>query len=82
MLLDEPTAGVPPEETMEIIELVKKLHKEREITVLFTEHNMNVVFAIAKRIIVLNQGMVIADGTPQEVKENRAVQEAYFGEEV
>jgi branched-chain amino acid transport system ATP-binding protein len=82
MLLDEPTAGVPPEETMEIIGLVKKLHEQREITVLFTEHNMNVVFAIAKRIIVLNQGMVIADGTPQEVKENRAVQEAYFGEEI
>ncbi len=82
LLLDEPTAGVPPEETMKIIELVKRVHEERNISILFTEHNMNVVFAISQRIIVLNQGRVIADGLPQEVKENKAVREAYFGEEI
>ena len=82
MLLDEPTAGVPPEETTKIVELVKTLHAERDITVLFTEHNMSVVFGIAQRIVVLNQGRVIADGPPQEVRENKEVREAYFGEEV
>jgi len=81
MLLDEPTAGLPPEETTEIIGLVKKLHEEREITLLFTEHNMHVVFAISQRIIVMNQGRVIADGPPREVRENKGVREAYFGEE-
>jgi branched-chain amino acid transport system ATP-binding protein len=79
LLLDEPTCGMSPEETETTMSLIKKLCEERGITILFTEHDMAVVFGIAKRISVLHQGKLIADGTPQEVRESEAVQKVYLG---
>jgi branched-chain amino acid transport system ATP-binding protein len=79
LLLDEPTCGMSPEETETTMSLIKKLCEERGITILFTEHDMAVVFGIAKRISVLHQGRLIADGTPQEVRESEDVQKVYLG---
>jgi branched-chain amino acid transport system ATP-binding protein len=79
LLLDEPTCGMSPEETEITMSLINKLSKERGITILFTEHDMSVVFGIAKRISVLHQGTLIADGPPQEVRESKEVQKVYLG---
>ena len=79
LLLDEPTCGMSPEETETTMSLIKKLCEERGLTILFTEHDMAVVFGIAKRISVLHQGRLIADGTPQEVRESEDVQKVYLG---
>ncbi|HLW26511.1 MAG TPA: ABC transporter ATP-binding protein [Kiloniellales bacterium] len=79
LLLDEPTAGMSPRETEESILLITKIVKERGVTLLFTEHDMNMVFGIANRISVLHHGAVIASGTPDEVRGNHAVQEVYLG---
>jgi branched-chain amino acid transport system ATP-binding protein len=70
-----------PEETMETVHLIQQVARERGITLLFTEHDLNVVFSIAQRIIVLQQGSIIADGTGEEIRQNRKVKEAYLGEE-
>ena len=79
LLLDEPTCGMSPEETEMTMSLINKLSKERGITILFTEHDMSVVFGIAKRISVLHQGTLIADGLPQEVRASEEVQKVYLG---
>jgi branched-chain amino acid transport system ATP-binding protein len=79
LLLDEPTCGMSPEETEITMGLINKLSKERGITILFTEHDMGVVFGIAKRISVLHQGTLIADGSPQEVRASEEVQKVYLG---
>ena len=79
LLLDEPTCGMSPEETEMTMGLINKLSKERGITILFTEHDMSVVFGIAKRISVLHQGSLIADGSPQEVRNSEEVQKVYLG---
>ncbi len=79
LLLDEPTCGMSPEETEITMGLINKLSKERGITILFTEHDMSVVFGIAKRISVLHQGTLIADGSPQEVRNSEEVQKVYLG---
>lgn len=79
LLLDEPTCGMSTEETDSIMSLVNKLSTERGISILFTEHDMSVVFGIAKRISVLHQGTLIADGTPHEVRSNEEVQKVYLG---
>ena len=79
LLLDEPTAGMAPHERMELIALVVGIVRDRGLTVLFTEHDMDVVFAAAERIMVLHQGQVIAEGSPQAVRDNREVQEIYLG---
>jgi branched-chain amino acid transport system ATP-binding protein len=79
LLLDEPTCGMSPEETESTMGLINKLSRERGITILFTEHDMSVVFGIAKRISVLHQGTLIADGTPQEVRDSEEVQKVYLG---
>jgi branched-chain amino acid transport system ATP-binding protein len=68
-----------PEETDVAMSLVKKFSEERGLTILFTEHDMSVVFGIAKRISVLHQGTLIADGTPQEVRASEEVQKVYLG---
>lgn len=82
LLLDEPTSGQSAEETFSTMELVKKINKEQGLTLLFIEHKMAVVFGIARRIIVMHQGRVIADGEPEAVRENQEVQKAYLGEKV
>jgi branched-chain amino acid transport system ATP-binding protein len=79
LLMDEPTAGMAPRERNELIALVKRLVVERGISVLFTEHSMDVVFAFADRIIVLARGRLIADGTAADIRDNPKVQEVYFG---
>ena len=79
LLMDEPTAGMGARERNALIALVKQLVVERGISVLFTEHSMDVVFAYADRIIVLARGQLIADGTPAAVRANAQVQEVYFG---
>lgn len=79
LLLDEPTAGMSPEETSEIIDLVDHVTRSRDLTLLFTEHDMDIVFRISERISVLHHGMVLASGTPEEVRDNPEVQRVYLG---
>ena len=79
LLLDEPTCGMSPEETDSIMEIIKKLVDEKGLTIFFTEHDMAVVFGIARRISVLHQGTLIADGTPEEVRASEQVQKVYLG---
>jgi branched-chain amino acid transport system ATP-binding protein len=79
LLMDEPTAGMARRERNELIALVKRLVVERGISVLFTEHSMDVVFAFADRIVVLARGRVIADGNVQSIRDHPQVQEVYFG---
>ena len=82
LLLDEPTAGMSPEETAAQAALMQKLVAERGLNILFTEHDMEVVFGIAKWITVMHQGRVIADGKPDDVRRDRHVQAVYLGEEL
>ena len=79
LLMDEPTAGMGTKERNELIALVKRLVVERNISVLFTEHSMDVVFAFADRIIVLARGRLIADGTAAAIRDDPQVREVYFG---
>ncbi|MBI5606043.1 MAG: ABC transporter ATP-binding protein [Deltaproteobacteria bacterium] len=79
LLLDEPTAGLSPEETQSMVQLIKQLHAKKGLSILFTEHNMEVVFSISQKITVLQMGRVIAEGKPEEVRENSAVIDAYLG---
>lgn len=80
LLLDEPTAGMSPQETASTIALIEKISRERGLTLLFTEHDMDVVFSIAEKITVLHQGEVLAEGKPDEVRKNPEVQRVYLGE--
>jgi len=79
LLMDEPTAGMGPQERNDLMALTKNLVVERGIAVLFTEHSMDVVFAYADRITVLARGRVIAEGAPLEIREHPKVHEVYFG---
>jgi branched-chain amino acid transport system ATP-binding protein len=79
LLMDEPTAGMGPSERNDLIALVKRLVVEKQISVLFTEHSMDVVFAFADRIIVLARGRLIADGDAKSIRADPRVQEVYFG---
>lgn len=80
LLLDEPTAGMSPSETAESIELIRQISEARGLTLLFTEHDMGVVFNIADRISVLHHGEIIATGTPREVRDDAEVRRVYLGE--
>jgi branched-chain amino acid transport system ATP-binding protein len=79
LLMDEPTAGMAPRERNDLIALVKRLVVEKNISVLFTEHSMDVVFAYADRIIVLARGMLIAEGNSAAIRDNPQVQQIYLG---
>jgi len=79
LLMDEPTAGMGPRERLDMIMLVKRLVAERGVTVLFTEHSMDVVFAFADRIIVMARGTLIAEGDATAIRDNSQVQEVYLG---
>ncbi len=79
LLLDEPTAGMSAAETRDSIRLIERIARDRGLTLLFTEHDMEVVFSIAQRITVLHQGQVIADGTPAEVRNDAEVRRVYLG---
>jgi branched-chain amino acid transport system ATP-binding protein len=79
LLMDEPTAGMAPKERIALMALTAEIVRERRIAVLFTEHDMDVVFAHADRIIVLNRGRLIAAGRPAEVRASAEVQQVYLG---
>jgi len=79
LLLDEPTTGMSPSETRDMVMLIKKLSVEGGKTIVFTEHNMEVVFGTAEKIRVLHMGILIAEGTPDEISRNEEVKEAYLG---
>ncbi len=80
LMLDEPTAGMSDAETEHMVGLVRRLHKEHGVSILFIEHDMDIVFEIAERITVLDQGHKIAEGTPAEISANERVRAAYLGE--
>ncbi|MGA2893071.1 MAG: ABC transporter ATP-binding protein [Xanthobacteraceae bacterium] len=80
LLLDEPTAGMGDQETYEITQLIRRLHKNAKLTIVLIEHDMRVVFHLADRIMVLDQGKFLAEGTPPEIAANKAVQTAYLGQ--
>jgi branched-chain amino acid transport system ATP-binding protein len=79
LLLDEPTAGMNPQETQTFTEFVRKVREERKLTVLLIEHDMKVVLGVSERVTVLDHGQKIAEGTPGEVTANERVREAYLG---
>jgi branched-chain amino acid transport system ATP-binding protein len=79
LILDEPTAGMSPEETAGTIDLIKKLSSDLGLTILFCEHHIALVFAISTKIMVMQQGETIIQGEPDEVRGNSIVQEAYLG---
>jgi branched-chain amino acid transport system ATP-binding protein len=79
LLMDEPTAGMAPQERNDLMALTKRLVVERGLGVLFTEHSMDVVFAYADRLIVLARGRLIAEGPPAEIRDHPQVQAVYFG---
>ena len=79
LLMDEPTAGMAPQERLDLMELTRQLVREQGVSVLFTEHDMDVVFGHADRVLVLNRGRLIAEGPPAAVRADPAVQEVYLG---
>ena len=79
LILDEPTAGMSPEETRVCIDLIRHLSKDLGLTILFCEHDMDLVFAISDEIMVLRYGETVTQGPPDAVRQNEAVQEAYLG---
>jgi branched-chain amino acid transport system ATP-binding protein len=79
LLLDEPTAGMSATETRDAIRLLERIVAERKLTLLFTEHDMDVVFSIAQKIAVLHQGKLIAEGSPAEVRNDAEVRRVYLG---
>lgn len=79
LLLDEPTAGMSATETHETIQLLERIAAERGLTLLFTEHDMEVVFSIAQKVAVMHQGRIIAEGRPEEVRGDPEVRRVYLG---
>lgn len=81
LLMDEPTAGMAPRERSELMELASAIAASQDIGILFTEHDMDVVFGHAARVLVLLRGQIIASGTPDEIRGNEEVRKAYLGDE-
>jgi branched-chain amino acid transport system ATP-binding protein len=79
LILDEPTAGMSPDETTKAMNLIRELADSHGLTILFCEHDMEIVFNIAQRIMVMHQGRTLIQGTPQEVRGHKEVREAYLG---
>jgi len=82
LLLDEPAAGMNPQETKELMEMIRWIKKEFNLSILLIEHDMGLVMNVCQRIYVLEYGICIANGTPEEIKHNKRVIKAYLGEEV
>lgn len=81
VLLDEPTAGMNPTETERMVELIQDLDDKTDMSFFITEHDIAIIFSISERILVLDRGKIIADGTPDEIRQNEHVQTAYLGGE-
>ena len=81
LFLDEPAAGMNPQETAELTQLIRRIQKEFNITIMLIEHDMSLVMEVTERIYVLEYGRLIAHGTPDEIKTNKRVIEAYLGGE-
>ncbi|MFL5261550.1 MAG: ABC transporter ATP-binding protein [Anaeromyxobacteraceae bacterium] len=79
LLLDEPTSGMSDQETYAIAQLIRRLHRERHLTIVLIEHDMRVIFHLADRITVLAEGATLADGPPEEIARDEGVQAAYLG---
>ena len=79
LFLDEPTAGMSPDETDDTVDLIQRIKEERGVTIVLIEHDMEIIFRVSDRIAVLNRGAKIADGTPDDIKGDPDVQEAYLG---
>ncbi|MDR9380525.1 MAG: ABC transporter ATP-binding protein [Natronomonas sp.] len=79
LFLDEPTAGMSPDETDATVDLIERIKEERGVTIVLIEHDMEIIFRVSDRIAVLNRGAKIADGTPDEIRGDPDVQEAYLG---
>ena len=82
LFLDEPTAGMNPVERVRVLENIRRLSIEKESTFVIVEHDMDIVFALSDRIVVLHRGQILADGTPAEIKGNEDVRKVYLGEEI
>ena len=82
LLLDEPAAGMNPQETQELMKMIQWIKEKFDLTILLIEHDMNLVMNVCERIYVLEYGSIIAEGVPEEIKNNPRVIEAYLGEEV
>ena len=82
LLLDEPAAGMNPQESLDLVELIRRVHERMQLTVILIEHHMDVVMSLCERIAVLNFGKKIAEGTPDEIQSNPLVLEAYLGQKV
>jgi len=80
LLLDEPMAGMSPFERVKVTELIQKIQQDRGLTVLFCEHDMDVVFGISEKVTVLHQGQVIAEGKPEDIRKNEEVHMVYLGQ--
>jgi branched-chain amino acid transport system ATP-binding protein len=79
LFLDEPTAGMSPDETDDTVDLIQRIKEERGVTIVLIEHDMEIIFRVSDRIVVLNRGAKLADGTPEEIRGDPSVQEAYLG---
>ena len=82
LFLDEPTAGMNPVERVKILENICRLSREQQSTFVIVEHDMDIVFSLSDRIIVLHRGQILADGKPEEIKQNEDVRRVYLGEEL
>jgi branched-chain amino acid transport system ATP-binding protein len=82
LLLDEPTAGMNPEELIQMVDIIRRIHEELRMSIFLIEHRMRVVMDLCERVQTLNFGQVIAEGTPEEIRDNPEVIEAYLGKEV
>src|SRR5512142_3004487 len=78
LLLDEPTAGMGDQETYHVAKLIRRLHKDHRLSIVLIEHDMRVIFNLADRIMVLGEGALLAEGTPEEIAANPQVQAAYL----
>lgn len=82
LFLDEPTAGMNPVERVRVLENIRRLSIDKESTFVIVEHDMDIVFTLSDRIVVLHRGQILADGTPDEIKQNQDVRKVYLGEEI
>lgn len=80
LLLDEPAAGLNPSETDELMQVIRSIHKERRLSIIVVEHNMKVIMGVSQRVVVMEQGKLIAQGSPYAIRNDESVVKAYLGE--